>query len=147
MNAVDLPVVYAIECAAYSHPWNVELFADCLRVDYCCLVGEIDQTMVGYGIMSVAVGECHIFNLCIHPHWQHRGLGRSLLRHLLVLARQRKAGTAFLEVRASNQSALMLYTAEGFCEIGLRRHYYPAIKGREDAVVLALELMPIDFNG
>ncbi|WP_347338011.1 ribosomal protein S18-alanine N-acetyltransferase [Chromatium okenii] len=146
MTHADLPTVYAIECAAYPHPWNLEIFVDCLRVDYCCLVVEIGQIAIGYGIISVAVGECHIFNLCIHPHWQRRGFGRILLRHLLTLARQHQAGTAFLEVRASNQSAQALYSAEGFCEIGVRRHYYPTVKGREDAIVLALELMPIDFN-
>ncbi|MBK1693364.1 ribosomal-protein-alanine N-acetyltransferase [Chromatium weissei] len=146
MYDADLPMVHAIECAAYSHPWNLEIFKDCLRVGYYSLIGEVNQTAIGYGIMSVAVGECHIFNLCIHPHWQRRGWGRLLLQHLLSIARKRGAETAFLEVRASNQSARMLYAAEGFCEIGVRRDYYPTAKGRENAIVLALALIPIDFN-
>lgn len=140
MRSEDLAAVLAVECAAYAHPWGQGIFQDCLRVGYCCWVGAVGQEIIAHGIMSVAVGECHIFNLCVHPSWQGRGLGRRMLRHLLALALRRKADTAFLEVRVSNLGARALYTSEGFCEVGLRRNYYPAGKGREDAAVLAREL-------
>ncbi len=140
MRHDDLAAVYAVEQAAYPHPWTEAVFLDCLKVNYCCWVGEIAPQIVAHGIMSVAVGECHIFNLCIHPQWQRQGLGRQMLRHLLALALKRNATTAFLEVRTSNEGARALYAAEGFCEIGTRRNYYPSGKGREDATVLAREL-------
>jgi ribosomal-protein-alanine N-acetyltransferase len=41
-----------------------------------------------------------------------------------------------LEVRASNVAARGLYCNAGFCEISLRRGYYPADNGREDAIVM-----------
>lgn len=147
MNDADVAAVLEIERAAYAHPWNDRSFRDCLRVGYCCWVGEIDRDLVAHGIMSVAVGECHIFNLCVHPRWQRQGLGRTLLQHLLARALERQADTAFLEVRASNRGARALYAAEGFCEIGTRRNYYPAGKGREDATVLARELRRFDLAG
>ncbi|NEV63605.1 ribosomal protein S18-alanine N-acetyltransferase [Thiorhodococcus minor] len=140
----DVSAVLAVECAAYEFPWTEGIFNDCLRVGYCCWVGEADGAIVAYGIMSVAVGECHIFNLCVHPAWQGCGLGRRMLRHLLSVALKRKADTAFLEVRVSNASARSLYASEGFCEIGTRRSYYPAHKGREDATVLARELRGLE---
>ncbi|MBK1718577.1 ribosomal protein S18-alanine N-acetyltransferase [Thiocystis violacea] len=140
MREEDLAAVIEVERAAYPFPWTDEIFQDCLRVGYGCWVGEIDAAIVAHGIMSVAVGECHIFNLCVHPDWQQRGLGRQMLRHLLALALKRKAETAFLEVRASNQGARALYVSEGFCEIGVRRNYYPTRKGREDATLFALEI-------
>lgn len=143
MCDADLSAVLAVERAAYPHPWSAASFEDCLRVGYCCWVGEVDQDIVAHGIMSVAVGECHIFNLCVHPRCQRTGLGRRMLRHLLSLAVKRQARTAFLEVRASNTGARALYAAEGFCEIGARRNYYPAGKGREDATVLARELVSV----
>jgi [ribosomal protein S18]-alanine N-acetyltransferase len=136
----DIDAVVAVECAAYLYPWSKGIFQDCLRVDYCCWVGEVGEGIAVYGIMSVAVGESHIFNLCVHPQQQGKGLGRRMLRHLLSLARKRNADTAFLEVRASNTAARALYASEGFCEIGTRRNYYPNGKGREDATVLALQL-------
>ena len=51
-----------------------------------------------------------------------------------------QAQTVFLEVRPSNLPALRLYQTAGFCEVGLRRGYYPAATGREDALVMAREL-------
>jgi [ribosomal protein S18]-alanine N-acetyltransferase len=147
MQADDLPVVLAVERAAYTHPWTKGIFEDCLRVGYSCWVGELGGVIVGHGIMSVAVGECHIFNLCVHPRWQRTGLGRRMLRELLALARSNRVDTAFLEVRASNAGARALYAAEGFCEIGIRRNYYPTVKGREDATVLARTLSGSESSG
>jgi [ribosomal protein S18]-alanine N-acetyltransferase len=140
MTERDVETVCAADRAAYEHPWTEGIFRDCLRVGYSCWVGEIEGAIVAHAAMAVAVGECHILNLCIHPDWQGRGLGRRLLRHLMTFARTRRADSAFLEVRASNSRARALYASEGFCEIGQRPGYYPAAKGREDAVVLARAL-------
>jgi ribosomal-protein-alanine N-acetyltransferase len=140
MREADVTTVWTTDRLAYDYPWSEGIFRDCLRVGYSCWVGEIQEAIVTHAIMSVAVGECHILNLCVHPDWQSRGLGRHLLRHLLRFARARRADSAFLEVRASNAAARALYASEGFCEIGVRPGYYPARKGREDAVVLGKAL-------
>jgi ribosomal-protein-alanine N-acetyltransferase len=52
----------------------------------------------------------------------------------------RQADVVFLEVRPSNVVACDLYRSLGFNEIGVRRNYYPAQKGHEDALVMALDL-------
>ena len=140
MTEADLVTVMAIERAAYEFPWTEGIFRDCLRVGYCCWVLEEAGVLRGYGIMSVGGGEAHLLNLCIAPEVQRRGLGRRLLRHLLALARYHGASTVLLEVRKSNRRALRLYRGMGFREIGLRRDYYPAAQGREDALVLARRL-------
>lgn len=140
MREVDLPDVMDVECAAYPHPWSEGIFRDCLRVGYSCWVILMDRRIVAHGVMSVAAGECHILNLCVHPEWQGRRIGRTMLRRLLASARRRNADTAFLEVRGSNHAALALYELEGFCEVGVRRGYYPHAKGREDAIVMARSL-------
>jgi len=140
MREEDVPAVLRVETAAYPYPWTEGIFRDCLRVGYCCWVLLAYEDVVGYGVMSIAAGECHILNLCVHPQVQGRGLGRRILRRLLAIARTHKAGTAFLEVRVSNRSALVLYALEGFCEVGTRRAYYPHVGGREDAVIMARSL-------
>ena len=136
----DLAQVLHSEQAAYDFPWKHEVFLECLRVGYNCWVAEQAGALTAHGVMSIGADECHILNLCVHPQWRRQGLGRRLLRRLLRLAQERGADTAFLEVRVSNAAARGLYAAEGFCEIGTRRAYYPAQHGREDAVVLALAL-------
>ncbi len=140
MRLEDLPAVMEVEHLAYEFPWTEGIFRDCLRVGYCCRVLHEGGRLVGHGVMVVAAGECHILNICIHPRYQRRGLGRELLTHLLGVARKAQATIALLEVRRSNRGAYALYHALGFNEIGLRKNYYPARRGREDALVLALEL-------
>jgi [ribosomal protein S18]-alanine N-acetyltransferase len=140
MKEPDVDAIVVAEQLVYEFPWEAEVFRECLRVGYNCWVAEQRRAVIAHGVMSVGADECHILNLCVHPDWQGRGIGRRLLRRLLALARERSADTAFLEVRSSNQTARGLYAAEGFCEIGTRRGYYPARHGREDAVVLALAL-------
>lgn len=140
MRDSDIEAIMEVELLCYEHPWTEGIFRDCLRVGYCSWVYLLEQRVIGYGVMSVAVGEAHILNLCIHPEYQKQGLARRLLQRLLTLARKHGADTAFLEVRSSNRIALGLYESTGFNEIGMRRGYYPAKKGREDAVLLALNL-------
>jgi ribosomal-protein-alanine N-acetyltransferase len=58
----------------------------------------------------------------------------------MQLARERGAQRIFLEVRPSNLAAKALYCRFGFRELAVRPGYYPALDGREDALVLTLAL-------
>jgi len=137
MNYGDMVAVIAIEREAYDFPWSEGIFRDCLRVGYSCWVYEEENEIQAYGVMSMAAGECHILNLCVCPRAQGRGIGRLMLRRLLRIARRHGSDTAILEVRPSNRAAQRLYHSEGFNEVGMRRDYYPARHGREDALVMA----------
>lgn len=142
MRESDLEAVYDIERRAYEFPWALGIFRDCLRADYIAWLLERDGVILGYFLMSLAAGEAHVLNICVAPEQQGRGLGRRLLRSLMHLARARGAQRIFLEVRPSNAGAITLYDTEGFNEIGRRPRYYPARDGREDALVMAIELLP-----
>ena len=137
MTLQDLSTVMEIETSAYAHPWSEGNFRDCLSAGYEMVICDLEQQIIGYGVMSIAAGEAHLLNLCIHPQKQKRGHGRQLLNHLMQIADQKKAGTVFLEVRASNARACTLYHMAGFNEIGFRTGYYPSGNGREDAIVFA----------
>lgn len=139
MQEADLPTVLEIEMAAYPLPWSKLNFRDCLRVGYQAWVLELDYQIVGYGLMSIAAGEAHLLNLCVHPHFQCCGYGRRLLKQLLKIAKQHRTDTVFLEVRISNQAAISLYQHMGFNQVGLRKNYYPnGTNQREDALIFAL---------
>ncbi len=140
LSMADLDTVMDIESQAYDFPWTQGIFRDCLRVGYCCWCYENDGLIQGYGVMSVAAGESHILNITVRPESQRQGIGSKLMKHFLQLARRHNADIAMLEVRPSNVSAISLYEKMGFNEIGVRRNYYPADEGREDALLLALSL-------
>jgi len=140
MSYADLAAVMAIERQSYPFPWSETIFRDCIRVGYRCRLLEIHSRLESYAVMSIGADEAHLLNLCVRPESQRRGLARWMLEHLLEWAGANTVKTVFLEVRPSNERAIALYHAAGFCEIGLRKGYYPATRGREDAVAMAKEL-------
>jgi len=140
MTARDLDAVVAIERAIYPHPWTRGNFSDSLDAGYHCRVVECGGAIIGYSVAMIAAGEAHLLNLSIAAEWQRRGLGTELLRFIIRLARDYAADKIYLEVRPSNLAARALYGRAGFAEIAVRRDYYPADAGREDAVVMELGL-------
>ncbi len=140
MMEIDLPEVAAVEQSSYAFPWSENIFRDCLRVGYTCRALDLAGRIIGYGIMSVGAGEAHILNVCVRDEFRNLGFGRRLLEHLLERAAATGVGEAFLEVRPSNLAAIRLYQRLGFEQIGIRRGYYQAPDGREDAIVLKHDL-------
>ncbi len=144
MTYADLQQVMAVELSAYPHPWTVGIFRDCIRVGYNCWVATLQDRIIGYGIVMLAADEAHVLNLCVSPDYQRRGVGREMLQHLTRRAQLSDIDMILLEVRRSNQAAIDLYHDEGFHELGVRKNYYPADEGREDAIILARYLPKID---
>lgn len=139
MRVHDVEAVAQIEKQAYEFPWTPGIFRDCLRAQYGCWVLAHGDLLLGYGILSVAAEEAHVLNVAVLPSHQGLGHGRSLMRKLLDVARWHRVRSIYLEVRPSNACAIHLYDALGFHEIGRRPNYYPARRGREDAIVMAME--------
>ncbi|MEQ7918195.1 ribosomal protein S18-alanine N-acetyltransferase [Xanthomonas sp. WHRI 1810A] len=140
MTEADLDAVLKIEYAAFSHPWTRGIFLDGLKSYEIWLMFEGEQ-QVGHGVINVIIDEAHLLNITVKPESQGRGLGLLLLDRLMKRAYELNGRECFLELRASNQSAYRLYERYGFNEIGRRRDYYPAVGGREDALVMACTLL------
>ena len=136
----DLPRVMEIEQAAYPFPWTLTIFQDCLRVGYCGNALVKERQLVGYSMLSHAVDEAHLLNLCVDPAWQGHGLGRMMLEHAIQWAQQMGVDCMFLEVRPSNKAGISLYRKQGFRVVGERPDYYRAAKGRENALIMQCDL-------
>ena len=144
MDYNDLESVLEIEGVAYDFPWSRQIFSDCLMAGYLASVLEYGKQLVGYSVLSTAAAEAHILNLCVDPDFQCRGYGNQMLAHLLDYASSLGIERIFLEVRPSNEVAIKLYENAGFTSLGIRKSYYRAAEGREDALVLVLEMSPDD---
>ena len=140
MQMADLDDVMAIEPTIYTHPWTRGNFSDSINSGYSAWVLEANQSIIGYALLMMVLDEAHLLNLSVAKDQQKQGLGRYLLEHMLQIAKNHKAANMFLEVRPSNISAIALYENMGFCEMAVRRGYYPALNGREDAVLMGLAL-------
>jgi ribosomal-protein-alanine N-acetyltransferase len=138
MQAADVDAVMVVERQCYPFPWTPGNFVDSLASGYETeLALEPGGALAGYRVAMVGVDEMHLLNLGVRPDLQGRGLARRLLQRLADDCRRLALPTLWLEVRPSNERALMLYRRWGFREVGLRRGYYPAAQGRrEDAIVM-----------
>lgn len=140
MRAADVDAIVVIEREIYAHPWTAGNFRDSLQAGYSCWVMECIGYLAGYGVLMLGVDEAHLLNLSVAADWQRRGLGRTLLQHLVRIARDCEAERMFLEVRPSNDAARSLYADAGFRALHVRRNYYPADAGREDAILMGMDL-------
>ena len=140
MAASDIDTVLRIEQQVHAHPWTRGNFSDALASGYACKVAQMDGVIMGYTVLMQGVDDAELLDIGIAAQYQRRGLGRTLLDAVLALARERGKRRVVLEVRASNAPALALYRDAGFTDIGLRRGYYASSDGREDAILMGLEL-------
>ncbi|MGR9108290.1 MAG: ribosomal protein S18-alanine N-acetyltransferase [Gammaproteobacteria bacterium] len=140
MRSSDIKAILAIEDQVYNFPWTARTFSDCMKIGYLCWICERIDELVAYGILSIGAGEAHVMNICVSPKYQNRGLGRRMMNQLIEVALENRSKTMLLEVRPSNLPAIHLYLGMGFIEIGVRKNYYPATNGREDALMFSMEL-------
>lgn len=140
MSAADLDAVTEAEARIYPFPWSRGNFADSLDAGDRAWVAENDAGLIGYAVVNQVLDEVQLLNISVLPEYQGRGFGVQLLQHLCDDARAHHGTRMFLEVRPSNDAGRALYQRFGFKLIGQRRDYYPALNGREDALVMSLDL-------
>ena len=134
----DLEQIVNIENQVAIDPWTKEIFISCTAL-YNTVVMIIGQVVVGYGIIAIynSINESHILNLAVAPNWQRIGLGSRLINYLIDLC----GNKIFLEVHKNNLPAINLYKKFNFVEIYIRKKYYNTKSGRQDALVLVLDLI------
>jgi len=136
----DIHQLLRIENAVHVAPWTEETFRACFKAGYIGWVIEIDKNIIGFIIISLAMDECHVLNICVARLFQHQGWGKKLLACALNHASQQGKRTAYLEVRRSNTRAISLYQKMNFHLIGERKGYYKTVSGEEDALIYATDL-------
>lgn len=140
MNERELPAVAALEASLQVFPWSAGNFADSLAAGHSAWVLRQGGELLGFSVFMQVLDEAHLLNIGVGAAHQGLGHGARLLRHVMECARLAGAGKLFLEVRPSNERAVALYRHFGFRQIGLRKAYYPAAIGREDALIFDKEL-------
>jgi ribosomal-protein-alanine N-acetyltransferase len=140
MNQKDLDGVAELEGEVQAFPWSRGSFADSLAAGHSVWVCRVGGDLVGFSIVMMVLDEAHLLNVAVSRRYQGKGYGARMLNHAMEQSKLNGAGKMFLEVRPSNSRAVELYRLFGFRQIGLRRGYYPAALGREDALVFEREL-------
>jgi len=140
MTLEDVGAALAIEQSVQPYPWTQGNFCDALASGYLCYVTEQAGELCAFAVLMSGVDEAELLNIAVSAAQQRKGVGRAMLAAMLEVAAARQWTRVFLEVRAGNTPAVLLYQSAGFAAIGVRRGYYHNAQGSEDAVVMACNL-------
>jgi ribosomal-protein-alanine N-acetyltransferase len=145
-SAADLAAVNRVMTEAFDpsfgEAWSSAQCLGMLALPGVWLTLAVDDDMLaGFAMARVVAGDGELLLLAVQPASRRTGIGAALLRAVIADARERAAERLHLEVRAGN-SAVALYRAHGFAEVGRRRDYYRGITGRAyDAQTFALPIL------
>lgn len=143
MNASHVSQIAQMETLCFSDPWSERSIASELDNDLSLwLVYEEDGRVLGYiGSQSVPP-ESDVMNLAVLPERRKQGIAQALMNELVHTLRSSGIESLTLEVRASNEPAIALYTKLGFKIVGRRQKYY--VNPKEDALIMRKELCDAD---
>ena len=139
MKECHLDEVAALESVSFSEPWSRQAFFDTINSEeYLYLVAKYQDKVVGYAGCYIAMDEGNITNIAVDTNYRRVGIGNELMVQLKRLLSERKINCIFLEVRASNEAAQILYKNCGYEEVGIRKNFYS--KPQENAIVMKLDI-------
>jgi [ribosomal protein S18]-alanine N-acetyltransferase len=127
MTSEDLPVVLRLEQELFgAQAWSEQMIREELAdpISRWYIVATLEDTIAGYAGLAAFGDEAHVMTIGTDPQLQGRGIGRTMLRALLVEAQRRGAKEVILEVRVDNVPAIAMYESEGFVTVGVRKRYY-----------------------
>ena len=136
----DLDGIVEIERAVNPFPWGEEALRDTIASSGHHLMSLREGRAVGFLLSSFVLDEAQLLLIGVSPDWQGVGVGGLLLKELINRSQDQGHKLIYLEVRSGNERAIRLYRSLGFIDIGVRRDYYPGLVGREDAIVMSLQI-------
>ena len=136
----DLDGIVQIDRAVNPFPWGEEVLRDTIVSSGHHLMSLREGRAVGFLLSNFVLDEAQLLLIGVSPDWQGVGVGGQLLKELIKRSRDQGQRLIYLEVRSGNERAIRLYRSLGFIDIGVRRDYYPGLVGREDAIVMSLQV-------
>ena len=138
MNESHVAQVAALEKQCFSDPWRENSVASELENPLSLwLIAEEDGAVCGYVGSQTVLDETDMMNIAVRPDCRRKGIAAALIAELVSRLKARGSRVLRLEVRESNFSAIALYEALGFTQLGLRKNYYRNPK--ENALILGKE--------
>lgn len=135
MREDDLPEILKIERESFSTPWSEYSFLNEIYKKYAISrVAMFERNIVGYICTNYVLHEAHILNLAVHPDFRRQGIATVLMDEALKELKKKGCVFIYLEVRASNISAIKFYELFKFKVVDVRKKYY--IDPNEDALLM-----------
>jgi ribosomal-protein-alanine N-acetyltransferase len=139
MEMKDLPEVAAIAASFSSTLWTENMFAGEMKNSFShCFVakteGALAGRVVGFICFRTIQDESELLNLCVHPVYRGRSVGKKLMQFYIDFCIRKGIHTFYLDVHASNEPALRLYRSFCYETTGTRKNFYG---GKSDALMMA----------
>lgn len=135
---------YDIHTQAHVKPWTFSAFEDCFTKPYNAIVAiaesENSDAVLGFAILLTVVDEMTLMDIAVDQVVRGKGIGQALLNEVIAQASATNIAMLWLEVRASNHVAIDLYKKSGFKSIEVRKGYYDSNNGKEDAIIMCLNV-------
>lgn len=135
MEDADLEQVAELEKLCFSESWSYGLLEAGIHSPFdVYYVYEQEERILGYCNLRLLAGEGEVQRIAVLPDFRRMGLARKMMEVMVEYARENRAASISLEVRASNLPARNLYETYGFVEEAVRRGYYH--NPSEDAIIM-----------
>ncbi len=135
MDRSHIEQIARIERESFSMPWSERVLGEALYQDNVTFLVMEDEegTVLGYAGLYVVMDEGYIHNVAVKTEYQRQGIAKRLVETFCRFGEE-KLSFLTLEVRASNEAGIGLYSSLGFVEEGRRKNYYA--KPKEDALLM-----------
>ena len=138
MDIQDLDEVFSIEASSSPSPWSRNSFAEEMQNSFAhCFVMKggngSEQRVIGFICFRNVIEESELLDMGVHPEYREMGIGKKLMQFYIDFSCRRGIHTFYLEVKASNQSAIHLYQSFTYQFSGVRKKFY---QGKSDALLM-----------
>ncbi|MGV8948057.1 MAG: GNAT family N-acetyltransferase [Candidatus Paracaedibacter sp.] len=122
----DGKILEYIHATCFPDAWGQATFDVLLKETSTCgwLAMSFEEEPVGLILTRVLDREAEILTFAVIPTFQNRGVGRYVLKELLLFLTSVGCEKIFLEVAMDNEAAIALYASLGFTTVGTRLNYY-----------------------
>lgn len=141
MTIDDVQAVHKIELASFPTPWTLDSFYyEMTENQYAHYLVAEDETgeIIGFCGIWLVIDAAQITNVAVVQSVRGQGIGETLMREAMRVAKEANMDVMSLEVRVTNNVAQNLYRKLGFLDGGLRKGYYT--DNQEDALVMWVNL-------
>ena len=135
----DVDKVLPIAAASPLNPWSKDMFLGEVvhPFSHCFLITEENackkELPLGFICFRNIGEESELLNICIHPGYRQKGLGKILMEFYIDFCGKKGVKKYYLEVNPLNIPAVHLYQSFDFQPAGKRKNFY---QGKYDALLM-----------
>lgn len=141
MTVTDIEAVVQIQQESNLSYWSLADYKDEIsRENSFSIVAKMSDKIVGFLVARLISEDycAELYNIGVSPQNRRKNIGKKMLESLIKQCLAKKLEKIFLEVRASNQTAIEFYLKNNFTVLSKRKNFYS--NPTEDAILMELKL-------